>query len=65
MTPEERLNAAILSFAHGVNNDFEEIVRALYNRGNDGRELAKDLTELRDAWRDASIAAVDSIRRDA
>lgn len=64
-TPEERLNAAILSFAHGVNNDFDDIIRALYDRGADGRELAADLTKLRDAWRDASHAALASLQRDA
>ena len=60
----ERLHAAILSFAQGVNNDFEEIVRALYARGADGRELVDDLTKLRAEWIDASQAALESIGND-
>ena len=56
--PDERLNNAILSFAHGVNNDFDIIVTALQRERQ--HELAADLIKLRDAWRDASQAAFES-----
>ena len=58
VTPEERLHNAILSFAHAVNNDFDEVIRALCKDGQEG--LAGDLVKLRDEWRDASQVAFDS-----
>ncbi len=61
LTPEERLHNAILSFAHAVNNDLDEVVRALCKDGQD--ELAGDLVNLRNEWRDASQAAFDSFGR--
>ena len=44
-----------------VNNDMEEVVRALKKDGQ--AALADDLIKLRDAWRDASQAAFDSFNR--
>jgi len=61
-TPEERLHDAILSFAQGVNNDFEEVICALSK--NSQADLADDLIKLRNEWRDASIqAAFDSFNK--
>jgi len=62
-TPEERLNDAILSFAQGVNNDFEEVIRALAKNGQ--ADIADDLLKLHDEWRDASQAAFDSFTSQA
>lgn len=61
-TPEERLNDAILSFAHGVNNDMDEIVAALAKDKKE--ELAGDLVKLRNEWRDASQAALESFSKE-
>jgi hypothetical protein len=61
VTPEERLNNAILSFAHAVNNDLDEVLRALNKDGQ--TELADDLLKLRGEWIDASQAALESIGR--
>ncbi len=58
VTVDERLHNSILSFAHAVNNDLDEIVRALSRDGQE--ELAGDLVRLRNEWRDASQAAFDS-----
>jgi hypothetical protein len=58
--PDERLHNAILSFAHGVNNDFDTVIFAL--RQDRRNELADDLIKLRDEWRDASQAAFESIQ---
>jgi hypothetical protein len=61
VTPEERLHNAILSFAHAVNNDLDEVLRALNKDGQ--TELADDLLRLRGEWIDASQAAFDSFKR--
>ena len=62
VTPEERLHNAILGFAHAVNNDLDDVTRALCKDRQE--ELAGELIELRNEWRDASQAAFDSIARD-
>lgn len=58
---DERLHNAILSFAHAVNNDFDEVTRALCKDGQE--DLAGDLVKLRNEWRDASQAAFDSFNQ--
>jgi len=60
-TPEERLHDAILSFAQGINNDFEEVIRALFK--NSQADLADDLIKLRNEWLDARRAAFDSFNK--
>lgn len=60
-TAEERLHNAILSFAHAVNNDLDAVTRALRKDGQE--ELAGDLVQLRNEWRDASQAAFDSFQQ--
>lgn len=56
----QRLDNAILSFAHRVDSDLPEILDALRTAGQ--RELADDLVTLNNAWRDASQEAWEAIR---
>lgn len=61
-TPEEKLNDALLTFAHVVNNDMEVIVRALKQaRDIELTMLVDDLVRYRNAWKDASQAFLESI----